>query len=521
MKIMRRFARDRAFWFDVPALVVAAVLFSLLPGLVSGIPLHRQLLSDAEFYAVVANKVLQPALYPRDQSFDFSPIPAGELAVHAALVKTGQTLHLETFVWSVAQSIASLCLFIVGVYVLMRASLQRRADALLVAAALIVPVHTLGGTTLGFQALGFLPRDLALAFVPWILLGFLKADTKPGWLLGIAAACGLLTNYYIGLFPHVCATLLLADAIRSRRIRAVQILAGLIFLALAAPTLIGVLATNATPVPRDILRERLGYLMAWPLPDAIARYLRRFLIDVAVVGAAWFTTRRAFDDRRTLAPWFAIAAAALPLSIVGVYLETATPHVRYLLSRTSLLLMLAAMPIVCVAARGFVRRLSPGFASTAGLVLAGAFFLIQSNVPSIYRFLRNARDNRVQWQQFLDASDRLRSISQIDALVLAPSSESNDLAASLRLYGQRSVFVAYKDGGIAIADGDRALRWRERYKMLQRAIDATDASELTTLMRREGIDYALVPDRSPIAGDVALRTAIADRPPGFVIVRRP
>ena len=135
--------------------------------------------------------------------------------------------------------------FFAGVYVLMRRSLDNRAYALLIAGALIIPVHTLGGDTLGFQALGYLPRDAALALVPFVLMLYVKAvrEESLAWLepfsrlpsskgagrdttarTALAASCvlcGLLCNFYVPLFPHLCATLLLAEVIRTRRIRPV------------------------------------------------------------------------------------------------------------------------------------------------------------------------------------------------------------------------------------------------------------------------------------------------------------
>src|SRR5207244_13641151 len=238
--------------------------------------------------------------------------------------------------------------------------LDNRAYALLIAGALIVPVHTLGGDTLGFQALGYLPRDAALAFVPFVLMPYVAAvrAESASFLAASCVLCGLLCNFYLPLFPHVCATLLLAEVIRTRRIRAAHVGCGVLFLIAAAPALVDGFGKRTAPVDVAILRMRYAFLMAWPPLEAVTRYLRRFLIDAVLVAGLWPVVRwsGSDDDRRRLEPWFAIAAAAFVLAVIGVYIETMTAAMKFLISRTSILLMLAAMPIACMGFEIVARR---------------------------------------------------------------------------------------------------------------------------------------------------------------------
>jgi hypothetical protein len=508
---------------DSAILILCASLFTLLPRLVSGIPLRQQLSSDAEWYAVEIDQAVHPELYARDRSFSPDIRQTAEFAVDKGLAAIARVLYIDLLEWSVMLSFGALLVFVLGVYFLMRRSLHNRAFALLIAGVLIIPVHTLGGDTLGFQALGYLPRDMALAFVPFVLMLYLKAVREESltWLAATCFACGVLSNYYLLLFPHLCATLLLAEVIRGRRIRLAHVGCGLLFMVAAGPALVDGFSRPATPVDWDILRMRLAWMMAWPPLDAVRRYLRRFLIASAVIAALWPVVRRdgTDDDRRRLAPWFAISAAALVLAVIGVYVETATVATKYLISRASIFLMLAAMPIACVGFAVLGRRVDRRRASQLAVMAAAVLFLGQSNLPTIYRFVRDDRAHRDERRRFLEAVDRLKALTPVDAVVAAPSPEDNDLAASLRTYAQRAVYVTYKDGGVAIVDGNRARQWLARYEKLQQALHAIEPGAFMRFMRDEGVDYALLPDSLPPATDPEVRAAIVERSGRFLIIR--
>src|SRR6185436_8137131 len=171
-------------------------------------------------------------------------------------------------------------------------------------------------------------------------------------------------------------------------------------------------------------------------------------------------------DRRRLEPWFAISAAAFVFAVAGVVVETTTVQMKFLISRTSMFMMLAAMPIVCVGLDVIARRIDGRTAARTAVALMILFFLGQSNVPSIYRFLRDSRAQRTERRQFLAAAERVKALTPRDAVIAAPSPEENDLAASLRTYATRASYVTYKDGGISLVDGERARRWLTRYRTL-------------------------------------------------------
>jgi hypothetical protein len=165
------------------------------------------------------------------------------------------------------------------------------------------------------------------------------------------------------------------------------------------------------------------------------------------------------------------------------------------------------------------RRLELRPAPRLGLVAAAVVFLAQSNLPTVYRQLRDGRAHRDDRRRFLAAVERVRELTPIDAIIAAPSPEADDLAATLRTYAQRAVYVTYKDGGVSILDGARARKWLADYRRQQRAYVCRRPGAFVQFMRDEGIDYALVPEGALPAGDPGLQAAVIDRPDGFLIVR--
>src|SRR5262245_20934728 len=133
-------------------LVVGAIAFSMAPQWFTGVPLEHQLSSDAEFYVAGMEASLEPMWRVDDTSFPIDIRPRGERVVSDVVARSARALDIPLGRASVWLSIVALVVFVCGVYALGRESAMPPSHALLLALVLIVPVHSLGGTTLGFQA---------------------------------------------------------------------------------------------------------------------------------------------------------------------------------------------------------------------------------------------------------------------------------------------------------------------------------------------------------------------------------
>lgn len=506
-------------------LIAWALLFSFLPLFVASVPLRYQLSSDAEWYAAAMAATQVPSLLTDEHGFPLDIRPAGEVMIHKLLAEATHVIKIDLLQWSVALSFGALVLFVCGVYVLVRYALESSRPAFLVAFFSVIPVHALGGTTFGFQALGFLPRDLALAVAVYLLVLYVYAlrQRSMSYLAGTFFVCGLLANGYVLLFVHLFTVLLLAEVIRTRKLVWIHVGYAVMFLLGAAPAIVEMIGKTSawTPIDLEIMRLRHDYMMAFPLAQALSRYLRRFVVYASLMMILWYTVRRngTDEEKQMLRPWFAIAGSSFILAIIGAYVESTTVYAKYQFSRVSVFFILAAMIICCVGLDVVCRKWGKRRRAVLAMTATSLIFLAQSNVPSVYRFLRDDYVNREQKQRFIAAAERLKSITSTQDVVLAPSEIERDMAASLRTYALRPIYVSYKDGGISLVDGQRGRKWLERYQTLQEVLSSSDAGPLLRLMRGAHIAYAFLPVNFPPAQDEAIRPYVVANAEGFLIVR--
>jgi hypothetical protein len=112
------------------------------------------------------------------------------------------------------------------------------------------------------------------------------------------------------------------------------------------------------------------------------------------------------------------------------------------------------------------------------------------------RQIERTRDER---NELLTVAQRLQEKSRPNELFIAPSTESSDTAAMLRVYAARPTFVCYKDGGVALVDGARGRRWLEMQSELNEALSSPDAVTLLRWMQARHVTLAVLPREAPSA----------------------
>jgi hypothetical protein len=508
-------------------IVACAVFFNLLPYLVSGVPLQQQVLSDVEAHISVWQISLDPSVFPGDKILraGLQALPTGQIIANQGLAWLARSLHIDLFTFSVVLSFCSLALFLCGLYFLLLTTLKEKVPAFLITFFSIIPVHALGSVTFGFQALGFLPRDLAATLAVFILILYFHAIERDSWKERylVFLISGICANFYPLLFFHLALTLTLAEWIRARRIDLTCIGNGVLFLIGAVPTILDIAlkSTQAAPIDVEIMRLFYKYMMVSADWNSLSRYLRRFLIYALLIPPVYLIFIRNAPEtvRRRLLPWTALAMSAFCLSVAGVFLESTTAYGKIMLSRTSVWFILASMVIIAYGFYGFFQTYRPKTAVMLTVVAVTVIFLGQSNLPTVYRFLDDSHHTRDQKMAFHAAVSELMKLTEKDDVILAPTDEFYDLAASVRTYSLRSIYVCYKYGGISIMDGDIGREWWKRYQNTVRIFKDRDPKALVDFMRAEKIRYAFVPADYYKRNDPHLRERIAYESGQFVIIR--
>lgn len=517
----------RSPFFHLSVIIVCAVLFNLLPYWVSGVPLQWQVLSDVEAHISSWQISIDPSVFAEDKILraGLRALPTGQIIANHGLAWIARFLQIDLFTFSVVLSFCSLALFLCGLYLLILTSLKEQVPAFLITFFSIIPVHALGSVTHGFQALGFLPRDLAAALAVFILILYFHAiehdSRKERYLVFFIS--GLCANFYPIMFVHLALTLTLAEWIRGKRADLTCIGFGLLFLIGVLPTLVDIASKNtqAAPIDIEIMRSFYKYMIVSADWNSLSRYLRRFLIYALLIPFIYFFTIRnaPMPVQHRLHPWIALAISSFCLAVTGVFLESATPYGKVMLSRTSVWFILASMVIIAYGFYEFFQKYPTKKAVILTVVVVAILFLGQSNLPTAYRFMNDSYRTRDQKMAFHAAVSELRKLTEKDDVILAPTDEFYDLAASLRAYSLRSIYVCYKYGGISIMDGAIGREWWTRYQNTVRIFKDRDPKALIEFMQGEKIHYAFVPAAYYEKDEPLLRKRIVYQSGQFIIIR--
>jgi hypothetical protein len=507
---------------------MCAVLFSFLPFLVSGVPLQHQLLSDVESHIAAWQTALNPDVFANDKILQSGTkaLPTGQILSSHLFVLIPKHFNIDLFSWSVLLSICTLLFFLCGLYLLVLYSLDDKLTAFLITLFSIIPIHALGGSTFGFQALGFLPRDLALSIIIYILLLYchgVKNENSRSIKLTFFVF-GLFANFYPSLFANIALTLVLAELIRAKKIHVACFWYGGLFLLGALPTVLDFSFKNyhSAPIDVKIMTSFYGYMMvARPFLSALRRYLRRFFLYAVFIPTIHYSVIRKSPDyeKRLLAPWNAIAISSFVLAVLGVYIESTTAFAKYLISRTSMWFMLSSMIICTFGLRIFFSRYLRKGANLFTVLAVSVIFLGQSNLPTVYRFLRDTYNNREQKREFHVAINELKKLTSYEDIILAPSEEFFDLAASVRTYSSRPIYVCYKYGGVSIMDGQIAREWQERYNDIDNVFESRNPKLLIDFMQQKNIHYAFVPNHYYSENDQLLKQHVVVNTGHYSIVK--
>ncbi len=489
-------------------IIVTAFVYSFGLIFFTGVPARYQLNSDAEVHLVHWREFSNNGriLLANDAMFKLDIRPKGELFVDKIIVKIGEFFGFNILSWSVIISYISLLIFLSGVYFVVSRSLNNNLMGFLVGLGSIIPAFSLGGSSWGIPANGFLPRDLALGLAVWLLgLYLFGIKNRSIWSIGLMfLVMGLLANWYPLLFFHFSLALILADIIRLRSLNWNHVFYGLIFCTGAVFAISDIVSKSLsfTAINMEAFRGRFSYLLLESWEYAFLRYLRRFILYLVAVTAIYFAGRKYFsrDSLAPLKPWYSLWLSSAVLSLLGLYLENYTSFARFFVSRLSVWFIFSSMVIVAYNVwLAMSRRSNIGYKILA-IFTVMVIFLGQSMIPTAYRNARDLRANSENYLKEMATIEKLREITAPSDLIFM----NPDWAGKIRTYGARGTYVSWKDGNIAVLDGAGALEWSRRLKEADETFNSGSFTKIAAFGRANNIKYFLY-NENEITGEQEIK----------------
>lgn len=476
-------------------IIFTATIISMLPKIVSGIPLSQQLSSDAEFHIVHWYEYSKDykGNFLQDKFFQLDRRPAGDLFIDKTLVKIGEFFGFPLPEWNVAISMVALFSFLIGVYALSYLALDDSFLAFIIGLGSIIPTFALGGATWGFPALGYLPRDFAIGFCLWIFFLFLYGKKrKIAWLSYFTFfMAGIFANWYPVLFTHFTATMILTDIIQKRKISKEHIFYGMIFTVSASFAIFDIISkAKETIAPDlDILHERFRYMYIFSLQYGIFKYLRRIIIYAVWIPGIIFFFKKFFGEmkeetKKIISFWSSVWIASGIIMIFGIFLEQYTIYEKFLFSRTSVFLIFASMIITAELTKQLLNHLYPNHKMKNFVIISFLMiiFIGQSGIPTTYRSIRDTAKNATSAKKELASLAILKQHTVPTDIILAETLYSN----KVRAYSLRSVYSSWKDGGVTLLNGNYARDWQSRWLETNKIFRTGDLNAIIQFGRANG-----------------------------------
>lgn len=496
------------FVFFVAFLVNGAFSFG------SGIPPRYNQSSDATVHAVHWQEFSRTysGSFKNDRMFqNFREVPTGVLLADKALVRTGELLNVNLLDWSIVISALTLALFLSGVYFLVLYTTKKMVLAGIISLVSIVPVISLGLSSWGMLATGFVPKEISVCISVWLTILYLygiSTGSKTRITL-FFLLLGLFANFYPPVFFHYALALLTAEVLRNRAIRKEHLLYGVLFLSAAPLALFDIFITSShfTPPDLSIIIDRYDTTLH-SLRYLLLQYLRKQIIYGLLVGALWFIYRRILKREYSacLSVWYAIWWTTLLWSLVGVGVEVFAPlYMKYLLSRISVWFYLASMIIVAYSAYEiwFAKVFHHSVRNTVWFsLLLFPVLLSQTSILNVYNGIRDSKRDAEDYKAYLSVVTKLKDIVPPGSLVLAnPDAGAN----TIRTYGGVGVYVAAKDGTVLLFDGSASQAWFKRYKEVQEVFSQKDFSALQKFATAHELQFYLFNKKDIQRGADALK----------------
>ena len=515
-------ASRRAFATSLAGVAILSFVLNHAPYALSENPRSLGVDGDSWFHVAIQMHLMDPRLFagdPEVPGFYMVSRPPLELTIHRSVVAlAGAAFSGDLLLANITGFWLINLLFLAGCLALARRAIGSRSGAVAFAAAsagLSLALAAWWGMPFG----AVIPHDLGLAFVPWLLLAYLRWDARPWPGAAVFAGIGLVANLY-PLQPAFLAVALLGatlcagaqPTIPGLALRAAAFLAG----ALPAITTaaLGTLRRLGSPDPNiaataaQLLERHYGYL----LPSSASVFVLRLADStvwifaiLALAGALVRGPAVTAEERRLL--WFGAWVAVLSafgLAVGAVF----PPLLAFLFHRASALLYIPAYLGSIAAAlhlwktRRVMRRLAA--VAIALLIAANAWW----RTPLVSH-VRGAVPIQAS-TPYYELSAWARQHTPPGSLFLVPYRGRTTYFA-FRIYAERPVLLHYALGEMVLADP----RLGAKFAALEREVaplyaTASSTADFVRVAARHRVRFIITDDLTPRPPDlpVAWRNAL-------------
>ena len=489
-------------------LAAGIVVLVFIPKWVTGLPFSQLLSSDAESWVYHLQKV---AFEDKQhvESTKSKPNTAYFIRQLRAIIEMGKITGLSASLLSVYISIFCLIIWVFTFYEIAKICLPDPRWAILPGLLSIIETHILGGSTLGFRALGFLPRDLASVIALLLVTLYVVGSSKRRGILIISSFVGAGFLFY--LYPPQSVVLFLvlaiADILQEKKISFILACSLAGYLLVCSPYAVELLNTNAgeSHIEINIMRARNKFMLVTGFNLDSLRYLRRFAAHSLICFVSIWMLFNKYKTRPNIVPIIYISISGFFLTIIGLIIECNTEYLRLFVSRASAYLTIGTLILCTAALSEYVKdKITRKRAiAVCGVVLA---LLLQTNLTTLIRYWTQIASDREEIRAVMEMCESIKGSTDRASLLLVPYTEQKDIAATVRTYSEREVYVCDTEGGVSFVDAKAAKDWEARVQKQNNVLKTSDPATLSKFMFSEKILYVLFRSCDPF-GDAVLKSA--------------
>lgn len=438
--------------------------------LVRGLSPEKCLSSDAEAWVYNTYQEQNQTEVGTESEFQQSIKNSYVRLFSKAITITSQIFGLTIFATSISMSCLVSITFGLLSFKISRLYLPFNFSVIFCAICLF-ETHVLGGTTLGCNPLGLLPRELAQCIAVGIMLYRLKVIDKnlktSSLNLGIIyTSVAVLFYIYppqgLGLFLIIASfdVYIYSKLSSLKEILLPLLIFFCIIYPLAVSFAIGHKSSNNLNL--EILKQRNSFMMITGFDLNTLLYLRRFVVQtiaLIVIGFFIYKKNQALNPKEKNII-FPLTVISFLYSIFGILIEQNPKYLTFFISRASIFYTFFFYLIFLI----FLQKiqLKSALLKNISLVLLILFMILNTNLVGFIRQVCVENLRKKETQSFFRIIDYFKCKKFEKSLFIVEYSNSFDLAATFRTYSKKTVYVCDKEGGISLVDGKKAKIWADK-----------------------------------------------------------
>lgn len=407
-----------------------------------------------------------------------------------------------------------LLIYSAGVYWFTWRLVQHRLTALIIAIISFRVNSDLGSAGWGIYIPHLLPRTIILAIAPWVLGATLQLHRNTIAILTLGFAIGILGNIHpisaLHLYLLVAGAMIIYFPYQDKFRHLLAISLGFV-IGLSPYILQWGIQQDAVPLRMEILEFRVGETVFPNWRHLISNLLKFYALPIAFGSIGFLFVRE--NTEKEKAKWIIFMGfTATLLAFLGPLQTALAPRLFAIdLLRISGYIYLFSLILTGFCIRRLFQQKSVGSCLVAilfsiFLVLTaggGRFGELLSGLPPfsskstkkniLLADIETPRAGFPDQKAMLDICEWAKhNTSPSDVFITPPGAW-----ASFRIYAQRSLFVTFKDGAVAMFSGRLAEEWFKRFGEMERIYQSENIDEILDFAKSNGIHYMIQEKEKP------------------------